>query len=241
MIKQGIASLDSMFLVPGEEAEFETTKDVPHGEVRIAWYRSGTLDALRSMHVYTPPGYEGDVGASTRSSTCCTAPATRTRAGARSAGPASSSTTCSPTKKAVPMIVVMPNGSLPRPANLPRFDARHPAVARGRGPRWRPSQNRFTDELLKEVVPFVEKHYRVQTGRENRAIAGLSMGGGQTLRVVTTHPDEFAYVGIWSAGLFGGNADEFEKRNESFLKDAERRQQDGQAACRSASATRISP
>ena len=59
MIKQGIASLDSMFLVPGDEAEFEATKDVPHGEIRIAWYRSGTLDALRSMHVYTPPGYEG--------------------------------------------------------------------------------------------------------------------------------------------------------------------------------------
>src|SRR5271157_812374 len=55
-------------------------------------------------------------------------------------------------------------------------------------------------------VPFVEKNYRVQSGRENRAIAGLSMGGAQTLRVVTTHPDEFAYVGVWSAGLFGGNA-----------------------------------
>ena len=49
------------------------------------------------------------------------------------------------------------------------------------------AQNRFTDELLKEVVPFVEKHYRVKTGPENRALAGLSMGGGQTLRVVT-HP-----------------------------------------------------
>ena len=59
MIKQGVNSLDSMFLVPGDEAEFEATKDVPHGEVRIAWYRSGTLDMLRRMHVYTPPGYEG--------------------------------------------------------------------------------------------------------------------------------------------------------------------------------------
>ena len=56
------------------------------------------------------------------------------------------------------------------------------------------------------------------TGRDNRAIAGLSMGGGQTLRVVTTHPDEFAFVAIWSAGLFGGNPEDFEKRNESFFK-----------------------
>ena len=93
MIKQGIGSLDSMFLVPGEEAEFETLKDVPHGEVRTAWYRSGTLDAPRRMHVYTPPGYEGGDARSTRCSTCSTAAATRTRAGARSAAPASSSTT----------------------------------------------------------------------------------------------------------------------------------------------------
>ena len=48
------------------------------------------------------------------------------------------------------------------------------------------------------------------------------MGGGQTLRVLTTHPDEFAYVAIWSAGLFGGNADDWEKRNEAFLAAAEK-------------------
>src|SRR4051812_25769653 len=59
LIKQGVNSLDSMVLVPGDAAEFEETKDVPHGEVRAAWYHSGTLDAPRRMHVYTPPGYEG--------------------------------------------------------------------------------------------------------------------------------------------------------------------------------------
>ena len=83
-------------------------------------------------------------------------------------------------------------------------------------------QNRFTDELLKEVVPFAEKTYRIKAGPEGRAIAGLSMGGGQTLRVVTTNPDKFAYVAIWSAGLFGGNADEWEKRNEAFLAAADK-------------------
>ncbi len=60
MVKQGLGSIDSMFLVPGEQAEFEDLKaDVPHGEVRQAWYRSGTLGEIRSLHVYTPPGYEG--------------------------------------------------------------------------------------------------------------------------------------------------------------------------------------
>jgi enterochelin esterase family protein len=82
-------------------------------------------------------------------------------------------------------------------------------------------QNRFTNELLKDIIPFIEGHYRVEAGRDHRALAGLSMGGGQTLRVMTTHPDEFSQVAIWSAGLFGGNPDEFEKRNESFFHAAD--------------------
>ena len=98
MIKQGISSLDSMFLVPGDEAEFETTKDVPHGEVRAAWYRSGTLDACGACTSTRRPATRA-ARESTRSSTCSTAAATRTRAGARSAGPASSSTTCSPRRR----------------------------------------------------------------------------------------------------------------------------------------------
>jgi enterochelin esterase family protein len=220
LIKQGIGSVDSMFLVPGQDADFEALKDVPHGDIRVAWYRSGTLDALRSVHVYTPPGYDGsseqypvfyllhgggddDSGWSTIG-----------RAGFILDNLIAE-------KKAVPMIVVMPNGSLPRPANLPRFTPGEPPSPEFRA-AMEAAQNRFTDELLKEVVPVVEKHYRVLPDRDHRAIAGLSMGGGQTLRVLTTHPDEFAYVGIWSAGLFGGNADEFAQRNEAFFKDAGR-------------------
>jgi enterochelin esterase family protein len=220
MIKPGIGSVDSVFLVPGMEAEFESLKDVPHGEIRVDWYRSGTLDAQRSLHVYTPPGYDGtseqypvlyllhgggddDAGWSTIG-----------RAGFIVDNLLAD-------KKAVPMIVVMPNGSLPRPANLPPFTPGTPPSPEVRA-AMEAAQSRFTDELLKEVVPFVEKHYRVLSGRENRAIAGLSMGGGQTLRVLTNHPDQFGYVAIWSAGLGRGNPEDFEKRNEVFFKDSER-------------------
>src|SRR5271166_3007264 len=56
LIKQGLSNVDSLFLVPGDDAEFELTKDVPHGEIRAAWYRSGTLNEPRRLHVYTPPG-----------------------------------------------------------------------------------------------------------------------------------------------------------------------------------------
>jgi enterochelin esterase-like enzyme len=117
------------------------------------------------------------------------------------------------------MIVVMPNGSMPRPANMPRFTpgttptpemmAAMDAV-----------QDRFRNELLKDVVPFVERNYRVLTGQANRALAGLSMGGGQTLRVLTNNPDQFAYVGVWSAGV--RRIEDFEKRNAAFLDNPDK-------------------
>ena len=218
MTKPGLNSLDSLFLVPGEEADFETTKEVPHGDVRAVWYRSSTLDMPRRMHVYTPPGYEGGQdrypvlyllhGSGDEDSGWSTIG----RAGfildnLIAAG------------KAVPMLVVMPNGSLPRPSNLPQATPGVPATPEVRAAR-EAAQNRFTDELLKEVIPTIEKAFRVKADPSDRALAGLSMGGGQALRVLTTNPEHFAFVGIWSAGLFGGNADDWEKRNEAFLTDA---------------------
>src|SRR3954451_19223392 len=220
LTKPGLNSLDSLFLVPGDEAEFEMTGDVPHGDVRAVWYRSGTLDMPRRMHVYTPPGYEGGTekypvlyllhGSGDEDSGWSTIG----RAGFILDNLIAA-------RKAVPMLVVMPNGSLPRSGNLPRPTpgaTPSPEAAAAR----EAAQNRFTDELLKEVVPTIEKTFRVKAATSDRALAGLSMGGGQTLRVLTTNPDRFAFVGIWSAGLFGGNAEEWEKRNESFLAAADK-------------------
>jgi enterochelin esterase family protein len=221
MIKQGVSSLESMFLVPGEEAEFETLKDVPHGEVRAVWYRSSTLGEPRRMHVYTPPGYEAsdakypvfylqhgggdeDSGWSTIG-----------RAGFILDNLIAA-------KKAVPMLVVMPNGSLPPPKDMPARPAPGEAPSAEFRAAMEKMQNRYTDELLKDVIPAVEKTFRVKTGREDRALAGLSMGGGQTLRVLVTHPEDFAYLGIWSAGIFGGNAEQWENQNESFLAAKDR-------------------
>lgn len=221
LIKPGLNSLDNMVLVPGDAAEFEATKDVPHGEVRAAWYRSGTLDAPRRMHVYTPPGYEGGTdrypvlyllhGAGDEDSGWSTIG----RAGFILDNSIAA-------KKSVPMLVVMPNGSLPPPKATPARPAPGEAPSAEFRAAMESLQNRFTDELLKEVVPAVESTYRVKAGPENRALAGLSMGGGQTLRVLTSKPGQFAYVSIWSAGLFGGNADDWETRNEAFLASADK-------------------
>lgn len=218
-IKPGISSVDSMVFVSGKEADFEENKEVAHGSIRMVWYRSSTLKTQRRMHVYTPPGYDGgterypvfyllhgggdeDAGWSTIG-----------RAGFILDNLIAQ-------KKAKPMLVVMPNGSLPRPADLPRgdaSDAQSADVARRRAE----FQQRFVNELLKEIVPGVEKNFRVRTGAENRALAGLSMGGGQTLSVLVSHPDQFAYIGVWSAGV-RGSADEFEKRNAAFFESAEK-------------------
>jgi enterochelin esterase-like enzyme len=87
-------------------------------------------------------------------------------------------------KKAVPMIVVMPNGE-------PQGGER----------------TAFEDDLLGSIIPYVEEHYSVKADRESRAIAGLSMGGGQAINFGLKHLDKFAWIGGFSSALgFGGNA-----------------------------------
>jgi enterochelin esterase family protein len=93
-------------------------------------------------------------------------------------------------KKAVPMIIVMPNNNVLIPVQGGNIGAS--AV--------------LEKELFNEIMPYVEKSYRVLTGRDNRAIAGLSAGGGTTLNVGMRRLDMFAYLGEFSAGIFGGAA-----------------------------------
>jgi len=94
-------------------------------------------------------------------------------------------------KKAVPMIVVMPfNGS-----NAPA----QPAAGRGGG------NTLFEDYMVKELIPFVDANYRVAQGRQNRAMAGLSAGGGATYNVAFKHPELFSSAGLFSAAAIGAN------------------------------------
>jgi enterochelin esterase family protein len=223
MIKQGEASLDSMFFVPGAEAAFEDIRPVPHGDIRIGWYQSAVLDKLRSVHVYTPPGYDSgnqkypvfyllhgggdeDSGWSTIG-----------RAGFILDNLIAD-------RKAKPMIVVMPNGSMPRAAGAGR--AGPPAPGTPPDPAAQQAQEqarqKFVDELLNNVIPYVEKNYRVLADRDHRAIAGLSMGGGQTLAVAPSHLDRFAYIGVWSAGVNPTATEDFLKRNAAFFESPEK-------------------
>ena len=83
-------------------------------------------------------------------------------------------------------------------------------------------QDRFVSELMNDVIPAVEKRFRVVADPSHRAIAGLSMGGGQTQRIVVTNPDKFGYVAVWSAGVNPASIADFETRNAAFFKGADK-------------------
>jgi len=90
------------------------------------------------------------------------------------------------------------------------------AGAQGATPAPRPAQRyegSYPNSLVAEIIPFIEKHYRALPGKNNRAIAGLSMGGGHTTMATNNNPDVFGWIGVWSAG--GQDTPEF---NAALLK-----------------------
>jgi enterochelin esterase family protein len=174
----------SLAYVPGSDA-FDT-RNVPHGSVAEVHYYSTALKAFRRMHVYTPPGYETNSrkypvfyllhGAGDSDDSWSTVG----RAGFILDNLIAA-------KTAKPMVVVMPAGHTRAPGN---------PLASGPG-------DPFVNDFVSDVMPYVQTHYRVNTDRANTAIAGLSMGGGQTLNIAMAHPERFAYIGVYSSGLLG--------------------------------------
>jgi len=203
----------SLVYVPG--AEFMDTANVPHGAVASVTYYSTALARFRRMHVYTPPGYELGGGkfpifyllhGSGDNDDCWTSVG---RAGFILDNLVAA-------KKAQPMIVVMPAG---------HTSASPPAPG---APR--PARDEFSEDFVNDVMPYVQTHYRTLTDRTHMAIAGLSMGGGQTLNISMSHLDRFGYIGVFSAGVFalgrGGGlppaaaAPEWEQQRANMLDDA---------------------
>jgi enterochelin esterase-like enzyme len=186
----------SLFTVPG--ADMFDTADVPHGAVARITYYSTVLKTFRRMHVYTPPGYEA--GNQKYPIFYLLHGSGDTDDAWISVGRANFIfDNLIAAKKAKPMIVVMPAGHQPigatgRGRTTPDTAGAAPAV------------NPFTNEFMTDMLPYVEKHYRTINDRSHRAIAGLSMGGGQTLDIAFTHLNMFAQIGVFSSGasLGGG-------------------------------------
>ena len=194
-LKSGVALASNMVEVPGTPARFDQTQNVPHGAMAVHTYRSAVQSADRGLYVYVPAeyytqtakrypvlylyhgggGYEGDWSRDGRAGVILD--------NLIAAG------------RALPMIIVMPNNTLVGQAPTPVATATPgpPASAATLG-----------RELLTDIIPFIEKHYRVETSRERRAIAGLSAGGGTAFTVGMNNLATFATVAEFSTGMFGG-------------------------------------
>ncbi len=172
----------SLAVVPGSEVY--DVRPVPHGAVAEVTYHSSALGRTRRMHVYTPPGYE--IGKAKY-------PVFYLLHGASDSDDSWSSVgragfimdNLIAAGKAKPMLVVMPAGHTTRGGFT---------VPGG--------QDEFARDFLGDVMPYIEKNYRVLTDRGSRAMAGLSMGGGQTLSIAIPNLSKFAYIGVFSSGLF---------------------------------------
>jgi enterochelin esterase family protein len=186
----------SIFEVKGEKAAPWDIQPVPHGTVHINYYVSKKFKAPRMVYIYTPPGYETSTAkypalylmhgaGGEESSWFAEGRANLILDNAIAEG------------EAKPMIVVMPYG---RPSPSAMF-----------GPNTPPSQTQgvvFPNDVVEDVIPFAEKTYRIAARADDRAIAGLSMGGNQTLEIGLTHPDTFHYIGAFSPVVFNQSVEQ---------------------------------
>jgi enterochelin esterase-like enzyme len=173
-----------------DKVDFYEPKEVPHGEVRTRWYLSKTTGQWRRAQVYTPPDYDANnrkrypvLYLQHGSGENDTSWVKQGRVGFIMDNLIAA-------KSTVPMIVVMENGMVATKAG--------PAPpAGGRG------NTAFPEVVIDELVPLIDATYRTMPDREHRAIAGLSMGGGQALQIGLTHLDKFAYIASFSGAIRG--------------------------------------
>lgn len=194
LMKPNLLNTQSMVHVPGPKSVPWEVNDVPHGVVHHHFYRSGVVGDERDFYVYTPPGY--DPRAEKRYPVLYLLHGYSDDASAWTAvGRANVILDNLIAQGRVkPMLVVMPLGY-----GAPEIVARTGPGFRDSGLRQR-NFDRFRDALLNEVLPAVEKSYRVSADRSSRAIAGLSMGGAESLLVGLNALNRFAWVGAFSSG-----------------------------------------
>jgi enterochelin esterase-like enzyme len=180
--------------VEGTVGEFWSVKNVPHGDVREVTYFSVTMNKFRRMHIYTPYNY--DKGKDAYPVLYLIHGGGDNDAAWPSVGKANFvMDNLLADGKIVPMIVVMPDGSV--------------------------ADDVFTNDLIKDIIPYVENKYRVKTGKDNRALAGLSMGGLETLNTGIAYNSMFSYILPLSTGWFADQAPVMEKAEKLVKENAE--------------------
>jgi len=198
VVKVGLRPAASNFTVPGDPPRYDEPQPVPHGVLHIHRYPSTPPGTERGIYIYTPPGYEKSKSKY---------PVLYLLHGAGDDERGWSAVGRAHTildnliaeGKAVPMLVVTPWGYGDAP--LPSRGEVVPA---------------FERDLLENIIPFVEETYRVHTDSNNRAMAGLSMGGRETVTIGIKHLDMFDWLGVFSSGI----RDDYEKTYGGYLDSA---------------------
>lgn len=194
----------SLVQVPGIPPEPWDDRVVPHGTLRVQFYESQSLGGVRRrLHVYTPPGYDDGKNAAIKYPVLYLL---------HGSGDDDSGWTNTGRANVIfdnlfadgkmkPMVVVMPYGHVPKnnPSTAPAWlvPITTPTTRAAPDPDY---IRLFEKDLLGDVIPLVESSFRVHSDQPHRALAGLSMGGSQTIRIGLAHPDRFAYICSMSAG-----------------------------------------
>ena len=204
LVKAGGGLDASSVDVPGTPARFDEEQNVPRGAIHVQTYFSSVFQALRRAYIYVPPQYASEParrfpvlvlrhgGGDTEANWSVDG-----RAGVISDNLLAQ-------QKTAPMIIVMTNGNT---------DGSWAGGSSAEG------IEKLGKELFTDVLPFVEKNYRTLAGRENRAIVGLSMGGGQSFTIGLKNMDRFAYVGEFSSGLISDVTFDITKHLPGFIEN----------------------
>jgi enterochelin esterase-like enzyme len=196
----GMGRMASGIEVPFDGDDYYAVKDVPHGEIRIKRYYSTVFHKWRQFYIYTPPGYNN---------TSDKYPVLYILhgGGEDQRGWATQGKTdiildnLIAERKAKPMLIVMPDGNVDAP---------------GFGEN---SLKMFEAELKQCIIPFVEENYRTEASSKYRALAGLSMGGIQTLYAGINNSDMFSYLGVFSSGWIQPRQGDLANAQYDFMKN----------------------
>ena len=210
LLKTGRTLSGNLLEVPGTPPRFDEVQEVPHGSIQVRTYASTPLKRRRQLYVYLPPQYDSE-------------PARRFPVLYLRHGSGDDESTWSlqgragvilenliAQRKAIPMLIVMTNGDTDN------------TWAGGSSPE---AIDLLGKELLGDVIPLIEKNYRVNANRTNRAITGLSMGGGQAFTIGLKHLETFAWVGEFSSGLLSDTDFNLARHLPGFLDDPARANQ----------------
>lgn len=186
----GMGRMAAGIEIPSKNSAFYALRDVPHGEVSIKRYYSTVFNAWRRFYIYKPAGYDANVNEKYPVLYLLHGGGEDERGWATQGKTDLILDNLIAEGKAKPMLIVMTDGNVGG-GGIAGFGER--------------TLQMFENELKQVVIPFVEKNYRAKTDAKDRALAGLSMGGLQTLYAGIRNHQMFSYLGVFSSGWFANN------------------------------------